>query len=80
MDVGGRGVGFTPPSRGALGAGGPKPTELVQFPAETRAGVSADELDARMEARAAAVAGAAVEAIEKLEERVAVVEAHSRSR
>ena len=54
--------------------------ELVQFPAETRAGAAAQELDARMEARVAAVAGAAVEALEGSEERVAAVEAHSRSR
>ena len=54
--------------------------ELAQFPAETRAGATAEELDARMEARVAAVAGAAVEAIEGLEEPVAFVEAHSRSR
>ena len=67
MDIGGSGVGFTPPSRGVLGPGGSRPVELVQFPAETRAGATAEELDARMEARAAAVAGAAVEAIEGLE-------------
>ena len=30
--------------------------ELVQFPAETRSGAAARELDARMEARVAAVA------------------------
>ena len=63
MDVGGSGVGFTPPSRGVLGAGGSRPVELVQFPAETRAGAAVQELDARMEARVAAVARAAAEAI-----------------
>ena len=54
--------------------------ELVQFPVETRNGAAARELDARMEARVAAVAGATVEAIEQLEERVATVEGHARSR
>ena len=77
MDVGGSGVGFTPPSRGVLG---PRPVELVQFPAETRNGAAARELDARMQARVAAVADATVEAIEILEERVATVEGQARSR
>ena len=77
MDFGGNGVGFTPPSRGVLG---PRPVELVQFPAETRNGAAARELDARMEARVAAVAGATVGAIEQLEERVTTVEGHVRSR
>ena len=68
MDLGGRGVGFTPPSGFGSGAGGrgSPSMELVQFPSETRAGADPAELDARMEARVAAVAGAAAEAITEL--------------
>ena len=54
--------------------------ELTQFPAETRNGAAARELDARMQARVAAVADATVEAIEIVEERVASLEGQARSR
>ena len=81
MDLGGKGVGLTPPSGFGSGAGGRRSpsVELVQFPSETRVGADPAGLDARMEARVAAVAGAAAEAITKLGERVVTIEAHSRS-
>ena len=81
MDLGAKGVGVTPPSGFGSGAGGrgSPSMELVQFPSETRAGADPADLDARMEARVAAVAGAAAEAITELQERVVTIEAHSRS-